>query len=262
MKRLVVAVSFVLFASPAFAQKVGDTVVVIAEKRAELQSGRSVVGTVFRGNHLRVDDVNGEWFWVNWMGTKGWVNRSDVIHIDRAIDFFTTAIRRHPTAGDYSSRGTVWWKKGELDIAIGDYNEAIRLDPKDDAAYNNRGTAWYGKGQYDKAISDWNEAIRLVPKWARPYNIRAWLYASCPDGRFRNGRKAVENARKACELTDWKHANNIDTLAAAYAEDGSFSEAVRWQQKAIDLAPANQKADFRSRLSLYQARKPYRTKPK
>ena len=48
--------------------------------------------------------------------------------------------------------------------AISDYDEAIRLDPKDAIAYNNRGLAKSELGKYLEAISDYDEAIRLDPK--------------------------------------------------------------------------------------------------
>ena len=50
----------------------------------------------------------------------------------------------------------------------------------------------------------------------------------------------------------------LDTLAAAYAEAGEFGKAVEWQQKAVAMAPENVKPDFRARLELYEAGKPYR----
>lgn len=50
--------------------------------------------------------------------------------------------------------------------------------------------------------------------------------------------------------------------AAAYAENGEFGEAVKWQEKAIELAPTSEKADLRSRLELYKSGKPYRDEPK
>src|SRR5262245_48317152 len=73
-------------------------------------------------------------------------------------------------------RGIAWRKKGELDRAIADYNEAIRLNPKDDLAYSSRGSAWAAKGDLDRAIADFNEAIRLDPKDADTYLQRglAW----------------------------------------------------------------------------------------
>ena len=54
----------------------------------------------------------------------------------------------------------------------------------------------------------------------------------------------------------------LDTLAAAYAGSGQFVEAVRWQTKAVELAPAGAKVHAQSRLELYQAGKPYRDEGK
>jgi tetratricopeptide (TPR) repeat protein len=64
----------------------------------------------------------------------------------------------------YNNRGFVWHDKGDLDRAIADYSEAIRLDPKQANAYRNRGNALREKGDLDRAIADLNEAIRLDPK--------------------------------------------------------------------------------------------------
>jgi hypothetical protein len=55
----------------------------------------------------------------------------------------------------------------------------------------------------------------------------------------------------------------LDTLAAAYAEDGQFDEAVRYQSKALENPGlgAVVRDDFRRRLELYKQRKPYRQSP-
>ena len=336
MKPIAVAVIWLCLSSTGFAQKVGDTVFVIKED-AELKSGTTVLGKADAGRKLDVLRVSGDWLWVNHLGTKGWISRSDVASVDGAIEIYTQRIRAKPSALDYQLRSFAWAHKGELDIAISDmseairlrpdtglgfnsrgtlrhekgdfdkaiadFDQAIRLDPKNSHAYNNRGRAfhnrgnawgekkdydkaiadfdqtirlnpkyayaydnrgraWSAKGAYSKAIADYNEAIRLRPKFSYPYEVRGWLYATCPDAIYRNGKQAVKDATKACELTDWKDADNIDTLAAAYAENGDFTDAVKWQQKAIEMSSAEDKADMQERLALYKSGKPYRTEPK
>ena len=216
---------------------------------------------------------------------------------DKAMSDYDEAIRLDPKFPQpYNNRGTLWNAKGKYERAMSDFNEAIRLDPKYESPYINRGDTWQAKREYDKAISDYSEAIRLDPKDARPHrgrgnswslkkvfdkavadfseairldpidvyswNGRSWLEATCPDARYRDGKQAVEDATKACELTSWKQANNLDTLAAAYAEAGDFDAAVKWQTKAVELASERLKAELRSHVDLYKAHKPYREEPK
>ena len=101
--------------------------------------------------------------------------------------------------------------------------------------------------------------MRRDPGYAGSYNQRAWIWATCPEARFRDGKKAVESATRACELTDWKEADVLDTLAAASAEAGDFDAAVKWQEKAQGLYwDALDKEQGLARLSLYRAKKPYR----
>ncbi len=129
-------------------------------------------------------------------------------------------------------------------------------------ARNGRGIAWRAKKEYGKALADYTEAIRLAPKYAWAYNNRAWLWATCADEKYRDGRRAVESAARACELSDWKEASMIDTLAAGYAETGDFPKAVAYQQKANTLyTDANDLKKGQRRLKIYEDKKPYRDEP-
>jgi len=93
-------------------------------------------------------------------------------------------------------------------------------------------------------------------------NAHARRQATYLVAELRNGPEAIENATKACELTNWKNGRYVGTLAAAYAEAGDFASAIKWQKKAIDLLTEEgrplQQPFFESRLKLYESRQPAR----
>ncbi len=179
---------------------------------------------------------------------------------DKAIADYSDAIRLDPKlAWAYNDRGLAWSARNERDKAVADHSEAIRLDPKLASAFSNRANAWAAKKEYAKAIADHTEAIRLDPALAGAYNNRAWLRATCPEAKYRDGKAAVDDATKACEMTDRKAASHLGTLAAAYAERGDFSKALETQARAQRLY--KDEGDLRrgrERTALYRAGKPYR----
>jgi tetratricopeptide (TPR) repeat protein len=86
--------------------------------------------------------------------------------IDNVIDGCTAVIQsgREPAeklATAFDNRGVAYKHKGQYDLALQDYEQAIRLNPNSANAYNNRGIVHRIKGEYARAIADYDEAISL-----------------------------------------------------------------------------------------------------
>ncbi len=189
---------------------------------------------------------------------SAWYAKRD---FDRAISDYSKAIEIDPKYAEaYANRATVWLDRGEPDKAIKDYDEVIRLDPEYVEAYTNRGVCWRQKKQFDKARQDFDAALKLDSRSITALNGKAWLLATCPDGKFRDGKQAVELATKACEIEEWKNNAFMDTLAAACAEAGQFDDAVKWMTKALsDPEYAKQAGDMgKKMLEQYKQKKPFR----
>jgi tetratricopeptide (TPR) repeat protein len=178
---------------------------------------------------------------------------------DKAIADYTEAIRLdRQDAWTYLDRGLAWSDKNDADKAIADYGEAIRLNPSYSWSYYYRGRQWERKKNYGQALADYAEATRLDPKDVSARNSRAWLLATCSDGKYRDGVRAVELAKQAVALDTTKMSGLLDTLAAAYAETGDFKQAVHWQERALQDARLANDASAKRRLELYRHEKPYR----
>ena len=103
----------------------------------------------------------------------------DKYELDRAMADYDQAVRLDPSSANaVNNRGIAWQAKGNLDRAIADHTRAIALDPKDDAvgAYRFRSIALRLKGETDRAIADASEAIRLYPDYNAAYVDRGLAY--------------------------------------------------------------------------------------
>ena len=180
---------------------------------------------------------------------------------DKEIADFTVVIRLDPkNVIALKARAYAWNIKKDFDKEIADYTEAIRLNPKDVTTYNSRGYAHKAKKQYDKAIRDFTEGMRLDPSNVSIIDSNAEFYATCPDAKYRDGKKAVQLAKLAIEKAG-KDAKWVyfSTLAAAYAEAGDFELAVTEQRRVLDdkRIDATDRKEQEARLALYRAKKPY-----
>ena len=99
------------------------------------------------------------------------------------------------TAQDFLDQGVKQLQQGDLEAAINNFNEAIRLNPNYAQAYGNRGIAYSRLQQYEKALADYNQYIRFNPNSAEAYYNRATLYDKLGDYQ-----KAIADYDRAIRL--------------------------------------------------------------
>lgn len=142
--------------------------------------------------------------------------------------------------------------------AIAALDRAIDIDPENGMLYRFRADSYLNIGKHHEAIADYEKAFELEPEDSGILNNLAWTLATSPDDDVRDGQRALELATKACELTEFKLAHVLSTLAAAHAELGDFEEAKAWVQKALELNDEENQEQIAQELASYQRREPWR----
>ena len=188
----------------------------------------------------------------------------------------------------YAARGFTQWRKGTkyqatsyqqgahtyvlmrfesvvdrdlVDQGLADFARAIELAPDDPRAYQQRSQCNYELKDWPKYAADRNQLVRLLPNDARLLNETAWFLATIDYDAVRDGKRALELAEKACELTKHEDFASLDTMAAALAETRKFKRAAEVQDQAIARAkdlPEQVMKMLRERREQYRRKQPLR----
>ncbi len=198
-----------------------------------------------------IDHGKGDSFRAIYLGphgmAQGWVARSDVIPFAESFDFLTNEVRRNPTAAAYLHRVHAWVYQGDIENALADCNQAIRLEPKNATAYVVRGGVWQGCGNDEKAVADLNTAIRLDPK-----EVTAHFTLARHWDHNRQFEKAISEYDKVLQIDPT--FPSVETSRANAAETKSASDkAIAECEKLIAQDPTNADA-FRRRAVAWMAR--------
>ena len=291
---LVAAIMVLIGGVPPYvagAFEAGDVVVPIRD--VEIKLDGKAVGACATGWCCRVLKAKGDRIWVAG-GKAGWINAEDVIPLADAVEHFSAAIKNDPKNAElFRARGCVRTETKDFDRAIQDFDQALLLAPRDvttfecratchlamrkfdealhdhdevvrldpaEMSYNNRGYTRMLAGKYQEAIDDLEAAAEAEPPLMMPLANLAFLYACCPEEKYRDGKKAVTLVIKVCEDEKYLDPDDLHILACAYAETGKFDKAVRWEKKSLELTPAD-RAEARKvkqrALEAFQAQKPF-----
>ena len=157
--------------------------------------------------------------------------------------------------------GDVFSKMGRTDEAIAQFEKCLSMSPDFAEAHHDLANALRRKGRYPDAVAHYESALRIDPRSVLTLNNLGWLLATCSDPSVRNGARAVEVAARAELLSGGEDPLILHTLAAAYAENGQFSQAVETAHRALQLAEQQKKGillrALPNEITLYRAELPY-----
>lgn len=153
-------------------------------------------------------------------------------------------------------------KSGREDEAIRFLKQALELDPQNSKAMAYFATARLQQGNGKAAARWYRQALKIRPNWLEVTNNLAWLLATDRDPEVRNGQESVQLAQKLCEATNYQIPGMLDTLAAAYANAGQFSHAVKTIDHAVKIAKSKGQGELLEKLlmrrRLYISDQPFR----
>jgi tetratricopeptide (TPR) repeat protein len=152
--------------------------------------------------------------------------------LDGAIKDYSEAIRLKPNAAAaFLGRGLARSIKGDSNGAITDYSEAIWLEPNFAFAFAGRGDARFEKRDLNGAINDFSEAIRLKPDFAVAFAGRGIARA-----KIRDSYGAIKDFSEAIRLKPDDVSSLINRGIVLYNK-GDFEEAIKDYSDAILLEP-------------------------
>ena len=179
---------------------------------------------------------------------------------DQAIADIQLLIQNSPTQSQFKTQLAMLYNAADRpEDAVEIYNELIEDDSEDVDALRGRGDAFLSLSKHKEAVADYMEALKIDSERDGVLNNLAWVLATSPFDEIRDGEKAIEYAKKAAELTEWKEAHVLSTLASGYAETGDFEKAKELINKALEISEdEDQREGLNNELESYLDEKPWR----
>src|SRR5438874_1706841 len=183
--------------------------------------------------------------------------------VDEAISLLQSAVDLRPdNSPAHENLAKALLQKGRVADALIHYRKLLELQPDNMEVHNIVGTVLVQQGRVQEGVEEWQKVLSVEPDNGNAMSNLAWIFATSPDQSIRNGSKAVSLADQAVRISRGRIAILFRTLAAAYAENGQFSDAIQTAQRGIALANSQGNSGLASELqanvALYQERQPLR----
>jgi tetratricopeptide (TPR) repeat protein len=184
-------------------------------------------------------------------------------NLDEAISLLQAAVDLRPdNSPAHENLAKALLQKGQVTDALVHYRRLLELQPDNIEVHNIVGTVLIQQGQAREAVEEWQKVLAIQPDNGNAMSNLAWVFATSPDDSLRDGAKAVQLAEQAMRISGGRIPIIFRTLAAAYAENGRFSEAIQTAQHGIELANSRGNSglatELQSYIVLYQEGQPLR----
>lgn len=183
--------------------------------------------------------------------------------VEEAMAEARAALNLGPNDSDaHGLLGAVLMTKGMVDDAVVQFSKALEIRPDNSEAQYDLAVTLLEKHETADAVAHYEKAIEARPDYYKALTNLAWIFATSTDAGLRRGSRAVELAEKANRVTGGTDPLVLRTLAAAYANDNRFGQALETSRRALQSAQAARDSELAEEIhreiTSYEAGLPYR----
>ncbi len=160
-----------------------------------------------------------------------WTHKRNIVW-HSVISILEDVVSKSPhNSRQHVNLGVAYSSARQLDKAIEQYKEGIRLDPNYPETYNNLGNAYNRKGMLDEAIAQYKKAIQMRFKYKEAHNnMGSAFYKKGMFDEAIKEHKIALSIQGDCE-------KSLNNLGVAYSGKKMYPEAIAAFKKAIDSKP-------------------------
>ncbi|KAH9728208.1 putative UDP-N-acetylglucosamine--peptide N-acetylglucosaminyltransferase SEC [Citrus sinensis] len=148
-----------------------------------------------------------------------------------AIVCYQRAVQTRPNAIAFGNLASTYYERGQADMAILYYKQAIGCDPRFLEAYNNLGNALKDVGRVDEAIQCYNQCLSLQPSHPQALTNLGNIYMEW------NMLPAAASYYKATLAVTTGLSAPFNNLAVIYKQQGNYADAISCYNEVLRIDP-------------------------